>query len=58
MEIYSGGKRFSINEDAVKAMSYEQLQKIFEGQLDWRELAKRLGTKPTPKKRVKKTEEE
>jgi putative sterol carrier protein len=57
MEFYSGGKRHAINLDAVKVMSYEQLKEVFEGKLDYKTLAKKLGIKPTPKKRVKKSED-
>lgn len=56
MEFYSGGKRHSIGE-SVKDMTYEELEKVFSGKLDYKTLAKELGIKPTPKKRVKKSED-
>ena len=58
MEFISGGKRHAINLDAVKAMTYEEFKEVFEGKLDYKTLANKLGIKPTPKKRVKKSEEE
>lgn len=57
MEFRSGGKRHSLNEDVLKAMTYEQLEEKYKGLLDWETLARMLGTKPTPKKRIVKSEE-
>ena len=57
MEFISGGKRHSLTESVVKAMTYEQLEQTFKGLLDWKGLAKTLGTKPTPKKRKVQTED-
>lgn len=57
MEFISGGKRHSLNEGVVKAMTYEQLQGTFDGKLDWKTLARMLGTKPTPKKRKAQAED-
>ena len=56
MEFYSGGKRHSIGE-SVKDMTYEQLEEVFKGLLDWKGLAKELKINPTPKKRIKKSED-
>ena len=51
MVFESGGKRHSLNDVTVKAMSYEQLEEVFEGKLDWKIIAKEFGIKPTPKKK-------
>lgn len=57
MDFYSGGKRHSLNVEAIKSMTYEDAEKMFKGILDFKALAKELKLKPTPKKKVRNSED-
>lgn len=57
MVFVSGGQKHHIS-DHVKEWSYEEIESVFKGKLDFKALAKELGKKPTPKpKPSKKTED-
>jgi hypothetical protein len=48
----SGGVKHTLD-DSVKDWSFEKLEEVFKGKLDYKSLAKQLGIKPTPKPKTK-----
>lgn len=54
IKFVSNGRTTTLG-DHVKEWSYEMLEEAFKGKLDYKDLAKQLGIKPTPKPKVKKS---
>ena len=54
MVFVSGGKKHNINVDAVKKMTYKELEQAFKGKLDYARLEKELGIKKTRKQATEK----
>ena len=49
MVFKDGGGTHHVNEKAVNEMSYEDLERVFKGKLDYKLLAEKLGKKPASK---------
>ena len=54
MVFKDGGNTHHINDKAVSEMSYEDLERVFKGKLDYKLLAEKLGKKPASKFSLKK----
>lgn len=49
MVFKDGGNTHYINDKSVSEMSYEDLERVFKGKLDYKLLAEKLGKKPASK---------
>lgn len=54
MVFKDGGNTHHLNDKAVNDMSYEELELVFKGKLDYKLLAEKLGKKPASKPSLKK----